>query len=190
LTLLGRARANDGEAWVELVRLYRPLILFWCRRAGIDGQGAEDLSQEVFAAASHALSGFRHDRPGDTFRGWLRAITRNQIARHRRRPGPAPAVGGSEALLRLNEVPDPQPDPLAGCEQEEETEFSQVVHRALERVRPDFEKSSWQAFWLTVVGGQATADAARVLGLTEDAVRQARSRVLRRLKQEVGELPE
>jgi RNA polymerase sigma-70 factor (ECF subfamily) len=77
LTLLERVRANDPEAWARLVALYRPLVLSWCTRAGVHAADAEDVAQEVFLAAAHALDHFRRDRPGDTFRGWLRVITRN-----------------------------------------------------------------------------------------------------------------
>ena len=31
------------------------------------------------------LADFRHDRPGDTLRGWLRVITRNALLTHHRR---------------------------------------------------------------------------------------------------------
>src|SRR5262249_53928484 len=79
LSLLERVRAHAPEAWPRLVGLYRPLVLAWCARAGVSASDAEDVAQEVFTAAAAALDRFRHDRPGDTFRGWLRAITRNQI---------------------------------------------------------------------------------------------------------------
>src|SRR4051794_38725211 len=76
LSLLERVRANDPSAWGRLVQLYQPLVLAWCARAGVNATDAEDVAQEVFAAAAGALGRFHHDRPGDTFRGWLRAITR------------------------------------------------------------------------------------------------------------------
>src|SRR5262245_64154792 len=73
LSLLQRARANDQQAWDRLTALYRPLVLFWCRQAHCPAAEAEDVAQEVFAAVAAGLGGLRHDRPGDTFRGWLRA---------------------------------------------------------------------------------------------------------------------
>src|SRR5690349_19326563 len=78
LSLLNRVRANDSAAWQRLIDLYRPLVLFWCGRRGLQGPDAEDIAQEVFAASAAGLGSFRRDRLGDTFRGWLRGITRNK----------------------------------------------------------------------------------------------------------------
>jgi RNA polymerase sigma-70 factor (ECF subfamily) len=185
LSLLGRARARDPAAWQRLVELYRPLVLFWCARGGLRGPDAEDVAQEVLAAAFAGLDGFRRDRPGDTFRGWLRAITRNQVLLHfRRGRGRARAAGGSEAYRHLRDVADP----LAGTEEEEEAEVGRLYRRALEQVRNEFGERVWRAFWRAVVDGRAPAELEQELGMTAAAVRQAKSRVLRRLKQEVGDL--
>jgi RNA polymerase sigma-70 factor (ECF subfamily) len=184
-SLLERVRANDAEAWQRLVQLYRPLVHFWCGRSRLPAADVEDVAQEVFAAAAAGLPGFRHDRPGDTFRGWLRIVTRNQVALYfRRNQGRAEAEGGSDAWQRLQEVADPPPGP----DSEEETEVGQLYRRALEQVRGAFEEHTWQAFWLTVVEGRTPATLADELGMTPAAIRQAKSRVLRRLKLEMGEL--
>jgi RNA polymerase sigma-70 factor (ECF subfamily) len=58
----------------------------------------------------------------------------------------------------------------------------------VEQVRGDFEEQTWQAFWLTVVEGRSATVLAPELGMTAAAVRQAKARVLRRLKEELGEL--
>jgi RNA polymerase sigma-70 factor (ECF subfamily) len=185
LSLLERARARDAAAWRRMVELYRPLVRFWCARGGLRGPDAEDVAQEVLAAAFAGLDGFRRDRPGDTFRGWLRGITRNQVLLHfRRGRGRARAAGGSEAGRHLRDVPDP----LAGVEEEEAAEVSRLYRRALEQVRNEFGERTWRAFWRAVVDGRAPAELEQELGMTAAAVRQAKSRVLRRLKQEVGDL--
>ena len=65
---------------------------------------------------------------------------------------------------------------------------SQLYRRALEYVRSEFTERLWQAFWLTAIEERLPADLAAQLGMTPAAIRQAKSRVLRRLKQELGEL--
>jgi RNA polymerase sigma-70 factor (ECF subfamily) len=185
LTLLERVRANDPEAWCRLVDLYQPLVRFWCGRAGLAGADAEDLVQEVFSATATGLSRFHRDRAGDTFRGWLRGITRNQVLLHfRRNKGRPHAEGGSEAWENLQAIPDP----LAGPGDEEAAEISQLYRRAVEQVRCEFEERTWQAFWLTAIEGRSPAALADELGMTAGGIRQAKSRVLRRLKQEMGEI--
>jgi RNA polymerase sigma-70 factor (ECF subfamily) len=185
ISLLERARANDAEAWRRMMGLYRPLVLFWCGRAGVRPSDAEDVAQDVFAAAAASLADFRRDRPGDTFRGWLRGITRNKALMHFRSSGRQPAgEGGSDALLRLQDVADPQ----AECDPEEEAEAGQVYSRALQLLRGEFAEPVWQAFWLTAIDGRAPAALTVELGMSSASIRQAKSRVLRRLKQEVGDL--
>ncbi|HUR53920.1 MAG TPA: hypothetical protein VMZ71_07300 [Gemmataceae bacterium] len=61
-----------------------------------------------------------------------------------------------------------------------------MLHRALEFVRGGFEDATWQAFWQTAVDGRPPADVAGALGLGLASVYQAKSRVLRRLRGELG----
>jgi RNA polymerase sigma-70 factor (ECF subfamily) len=185
LSLLERVRAHDPEAWRRLVHLYQPLVLAWCRRDGVQAADAEDVAQEVFAATAANLDRFRRDRPGDTFRGWLRTITHNQALQlFRRNRGRPQAAGGSDALQNLQEMADPLPGPG----EEESVEIDQLYHRALEMVRSEFEERTWQAFWLTTVEGRLPADLAAELNMTTNNIRQAKSRVLRRLREEVGDV--
>src|SRR5262249_21935918 len=76
-SLLERIKANDDAAWDRLIRLYAPLVYRWCRRWDLPEQEIGDVLQEVFQAVATHISGFRREREGDTFRGWLRTIARN-----------------------------------------------------------------------------------------------------------------
>src|SRR3954469_20967737 len=182
LSLLARARANDQDAWARLTSLYRPLVAFWCRRAHCPAEEVEDVTQEVFAAAAAGLAAFRRDRPGDSFRGWLRGIARNQVLMYfRRNKGRPQPVGGSGALGQVQNLPDLLAEPA-----DEEAEVSMVYRRAVEQVRGEFEQRTWDIFWRNVIEGLSPTAVAEELHTTPAAVRQAKSRVLRRLKQEMG----
>lgn len=185
LTLLERARGNEPGAWDRLVGLYAPLVRHWCVAAGVQPADADDVTQDVFLAASRALGAFRRDRPGDTFRGWLRAITRNALAtQHRLRARQPVGPGGSDARHRLSEVPDPGAGPP---DDDPPAEVRGLYRRALDLVRGEFEERTWQMFWRTVVDERPAAEVAGQFGVSPAAVRKARSRVLHRLKQEVGD---
>jgi RNA polymerase sigma-70 factor (ECF subfamily) len=186
-SLLERIRNRDQDAWARTIALYRPLVCYWCARGGVVGPDADDVAQEVFQAALTGLDRFRHDRPGDSFRAWLRGITRNLLRTHRERRGAQPqARGGTEALVRLGEVADrPPPDE---DEEDAPSEARALYRRALELVRGEFEDRTWQMFWQTGMEGRAPTDVAAEMGVTPAAVRKAKSRVLHRLKQEVGDL--
>jgi RNA polymerase sigma-70 factor (ECF subfamily) len=162
------------------------MVRSWCFRGGVPGNDVGDVVQEVFTAVTAGLAEFRRDRPGDTFRGWLRIITRNKVLLYFRQTRRVPkAEGGSEALEGFQALPDPLGNSTA---EEDAVETSELYRRALEQVRGEFEERTWQAFWLTAVEGRATAALAAEWGVTPAAIRQAKSRVLRRIKQEVGDL--
>jgi RNA polymerase sigma-70 factor (ECF subfamily) len=185
VSLLEQLRANDPAGWQRFLALYGPLVRFWCARGGLHSPDVEDVTQEVFAAAAAGLGGFRHVAPGDSFRGWLRGIARNQLLMHyRRNRGRPQAEGGSDALAQFENVPDPLAEPVAG----EEAEMGELYRRALEQVRCEFPDHVWQAFWLTTVEDRTPAALAEELHMTVNHIRQAKSRVLRRLREEIGEL--
>lgn len=183
LTLLERVRGRDEDAWRRLVSLYGPLVLRWCSRSGVTGLDADDVQQEVFQAIATGLESFRRDREGDSFRGWLRGITRNKVHDHFRRRAKHPeAQGGADAHLQLGQVADQE------WPEDEAADLSDLYQRALELVRSDFEPRTWEAFWRAAVEGQRPDLIAAELGVSSAAVRKAKSRVLRRLREELGEL--
>lgn len=185
LSLLTRARDRNREAWDHLHYLYSPLVEHWCRSWGVQEADAEDLCQDVFRMVAAHLESFRRDRPGDTFRGWLRVIARRKFLDHcRRRENQPRAEGGSEAHLLLQQIPEP---PLAD-EDDPPEQIKDLHQRALVLVRSQFEERTWNAFWRCAVEGQSPGDVGSDMGMTPTAVRQAKSRVLRRLKEELGEL--
>jgi RNA polymerase sigma-70 factor (ECF subfamily) len=185
LTLLQRARAKDSDAWGRLVNLYTPLIHYWCKHWGVHGADADDVRQEVFQAVAAGLADFSRAKAGETFRAWLRGITRHKIMDFFRAAQQRPAAhGGTDAQLRLQQVPGPDADlPDAPPE-----ELSALYHRMLALLKAEFEPKTWQAFWRVAVDGQSASDVAAELGMTAVAVRKAKSRVLHRLREEAGDL--
>jgi len=183
-SLLRRAVAREPEAWERIVTLYSPLVRHWCRQAGVSDHDIQDVSQEVFAAVSSNLGRFQSDRPGTTFRAWMRGIARHKL-QHYFQDRVEPAAGGTDAQKRLQQVPTPPDEPELS---EAPADVAGVYHRALKLVRNQFEERTWRAFWWVAVEDRSPTDVAAELGITPNAVRQAKSRVLRRLKEEMGEL--
>jgi RNA polymerase sigma-70 factor, ECF subfamily len=186
-SLLADAQQDDAAAWARLVGLYAPLVAAWCRRLDVAEQDVVDVLQEVFAAVAGNLVRFRKERPHDTFRGWLSTITRNKVRDYFRRRADRPAAaGGTEASLRLAQVPDVQ-----ALSQEmdcEDAAFGDVLQRALELIRGEFHEQTWRAFWSVVVEGRDSADVARELTMQPGTVRVCKSRVLARLRRELGDV--
>lgn len=186
LSLLARAQARQAGAWERLVELYGPLVYHWCRQCHLPDADTADVVQEVFQAVAVHLERFRRTQAGDTFRGWLRTITRNKIRDHfRDRQHHPAAAGGSEVHEQFMQVPDPL---LPDSDPSEEDLKRRQLLQALEWIVGDFEPRTWQAFWKVQVEGQHTAAVARELKMTAAAVRKAKYRVLQRLREELRDL--
>jgi RNA polymerase sigma-70 factor (ECF subfamily) len=55
-------------------------------------------------------------------------------------------------------------------------------------IQREVEDHTWQAFWRVVVDGQSPADVAAALGIRVNSVYLAKGRILRRLREEFGDL--
>lgn len=186
-SLLVRVRNLDPDAWRRLVHIYGPLVFKWCVKAGLKSEDAADVGQEVFRAVADGISKFRRDREGDTFVGWLRTITRFKVADYRRRQSTDPqAIGGTDFQIAISQLSEDMNE-VAEEEHADGTIDSIVYRRALEIIKTEFEQRTWQAFWAAAIDGRPTADIADELGMTTMAVRKAKSRVLRRLRDEFDE---
>jgi RNA polymerase sigma-70 factor (ECF subfamily) len=182
-SLLQRLRAREPAAWERLCQLYGPLVYRWARSSGLQDTDAADVVQEVFRSVAGSLQHFHHDGPADSFRGWLWGITKNKLRDHfRTRAGNPAGAGGTDAQQELLEIPDAPPDSTSDPVKPDAV----LVHRALALIQLEFEERTWKAFWRSAIDGQAAGDIAKELGMTARAVRQAKYRVLRRLRQELG----
>lgn len=191
-SLLAEARLEDPVAWTRLVTLYAPLVAAWSRRWGVAEQDLADLSQEVFTAVARGLENFRRDQAHHTFRGWLATIARNKVYDYFRSRRDEPrAAGGTEASIRLARAPDRHaetPDATDGLGTAD-SEFGELLRRALDSIRGEFQEKTWLAFWSVVVDGRSTSDVANELSMRPGTVRVCKSRVLARLRVELGDEP-
>lgn len=185
-SLLCGLKENDSQAWDRLVELYAPLVIHWCRRLNVPEQDLGDIFQDVFQSLAKNINQFRKDRPGDTFRGWMRIITRNKVYDHFRKTGRQPgAIGGTEASKQLSQFPDAE---LDDDQSDDDTAHNDLFLRSLELIRQDFAKQTWDAFWQVVVDGKTPKEVGEDLSMRPGTVRVAKSRVLHRLRRELGDV--
>ena len=190
-SLLMQLKDGQPAAWERLTSLYAPLVYHWCRAMRLAEQDMPDVFQQVFQSVASHIEGFHKDRPGDTFRHWLRAITRNKVRDHfRRNARQAQAAGGTDAQIYFSQLAAPPADPEVADESDargEEGEIRQLLRGALEQIRGQVHPQTWQAFWKVVVEGKTPEEAGAELAMRPGTVRVAKSRVLSRLRSELGE---
>lgn len=184
-SLLSRVRNEDSRAWRELVDLYTPLIAHWCQRKGLSNDAINDCIQDVFFAVLKSLKNYQPSGQAGSFRAWLWTITRFKIVDILRREGRQPqGMGGSTGLLRTEQLPD---EIASESEPTEPRQLSRLLLRGLAQVQEQFEPKTWQAFWRTTVDGVPAVKVAEELGISPAAARKYRSRILRRLRQQLGD---
>ena len=109
----------------------------------------------------------------------------NRIRIYRRQRRRRPAVGLDPADGFLERLADPNDDLAREWDRDHD---KQVVDKLLLVVQPDFAPTTWQAFERFGVEGCPAGRVAEELGLSENAVILAKFRVLKRLREEAGEL--
>ncbi len=184
LTFLLRLRdRSDSITWQEFHERYGQLLYRYARHRGASHDDAEDIVQEVEMYLFKAIEGFEYDARKGRFRSYLRSAVVHAMGRRANRQARQPAVL------------DPHDFDYVAGEQEASMdarwEREWQLHRlrwAMKSIAGEFEPQTIRAFEMHVLAGQPVDETADALGLSKASVYQARSRVLRRLRDRLGEL--
>ena len=175
----------DPVGWSRLVTTFGPIVYHWCRTSGVRDSDAPDVVQEVFAAVARGIANFQREKDQGSFRSWLATITRNKVRDYfRRQSKREDGQGGTDALLQLQMIPEDLDSTICAA-----NATKPLIREVLQQVEAEFESTTWKAFWLTTIDGMKANDVASQLGLSAASVYQSKSRVLRRLRQRLAELP-
>ena len=188
VSLLERLAGTPTDAdWRRLNDLYGPLLRAWTARAGVAASDVEDLVQEVLLVVFRKVAGFEWRGQG-AFRAWLRTILANEVRDYFRDQKYRPiATGDSGFQGRLDELESPD----SALSQLFDREHDQhVIASLMQRVQGDFSPVTWQAFRRHVLEGEPAVQVAEELGLALNSVLLAKSRVLKRLREELTGLVE
>jgi RNA polymerase sigma-70 factor (ECF subfamily) len=186
VSLLERlAVAPSDDDWRRLDDLYRPLLRAWMARAGVPASDVDDLMQDVLLVVIRKIGKFERRGQG-AFRAWLRTILANYVRDYFRGRNYLPtATGDSDFVRRLDELESPD-SALSRLWDREHDEY--VAAALIERVQGEFTPVTWQAFLRHVQEGEPAGQVAEALGLSLNSVLLAKSRVLKRLRQEAAGL--
>jgi RNA polymerase sigma-70 factor, ECF subfamily len=186
VSLLDRLKAAgpDASDWNRLQGIYLPLISRWLGRVPGLGAEADDLAQEVFVVVIREIPRFQRQREG-SFRAWLRQVTVNKVRTHRRRRNRRLTVGVDATDGFLNSLADPNGELAREWDVDHDRH---VFEKLLAVVQSDFNSTTWEAFRRFAVDGLPAAVVAEELGLSVNAILQAKSRILKRLREEAGDL--
>jgi RNA polymerase sigma-70 factor (ECF subfamily) len=174
--------SSDPAAWEQLVSIYTPLIHRWLSQFRVRAHDADELCQDIFLVVVRELPHFhREDRRG-AFRRWLRTIAVHRALGFWRSEEIRPKLVNDQGLLELaSQLGDPDTELSQMWDQQHDRH---VLRGLLDLVKNDFAEQTWLAFERLVFGCQKPAAVAEELKISVAAVYAAKSRVLKRLRQE------
>ncbi len=176
-----------AEGWDRLWTVYGQYVIYRIERTGASANDVDDISQDVFNSVAQRIGDFKPGARTGSFRAWLGVIVRHRVADFYRRQDKC--VGAGEPSGRTNAL-DLVADQASIDEDDpaESGQVRQIYERALELARAEFEEETVKMFREAVAEGRATSDIAASHGVSAAAVRMAKSRVLRRLRELLGEI--
>jgi RNA polymerase sigma-70 factor (ECF subfamily) len=181
-----RNAAAWNESWKTFVATYAPLVYRYARRRGLQDADAADVTQEVLTETARCLRTFEYQPERGRFRDWLGTLTRRQLTRFfAKQQRDVSRTGGTAAQEMLEGLAAPQPEA-----EWTDTFHTQLLRTALDRIQPHFAPPTWQAFAQVWLHQRTAAEAAADLDLPIDAIYLAKSRVLKRLREELLHLAE
>lgn len=182
LLLRIRDRA-DETAWQEFVALYGPMIHAYLRRQSLQDADAADVTQDILQSV--ARSPIDYDVQRGQFRHWLLVVTRRALHRFRHSPrGLALGTGDTSMQMFLESHVEEQAD-----SDRWDLDWKRALFRtAAKAIRPEFQATTWDAFWSVTILQESPQAVAAKLHITPGAVYIAKSRVLSRLRKEIDRL--
>jgi len=180
--LLERSRRGDLDAFSEVVREFHGEVRGLAAMMAVAPDWIDDVAQEVFVEAFRSLGRFDPSRP---FGKWLRGVARNVIRRHEEREARESRLRRDAASVLLRER-------AANAEDDAEIEGPSFL-AALRECAARLSEPLRRMLGLRYGEGRTSAEIARELGRSAEAVRMSMMRARRLLldcvRSRVRELP-
>lgn len=171
--MLEQAQQGEDLSWKTMVRQYGPMIYQIARRFGLQPADAGDLVQTVLMELMRSLTKFEREQKG-SFRRWLKIITRNKIIDYQRRRDQQGVGFLDEHIASV--LPEQEPEVFYP------TELQLRLQEVIDTVRKTVSETTWEAFELMQLGMETSEQIGARLGISADAVRMAKRRVLIQIK--------
>lgn len=176
----GLHESGNRAAWSEFDRRYRPILIGFLRRMGLNDADAADVAQETLACFVKEYRAGRYDRQQGRLRSWLVGIARHRLADLRRVQGRRGELRGESAIADLSD--DDGVDAEAVWESEQRRIiFEQAIADLRQTTR--FNERTIEAFERVVLRRESVDEVSAQLGLTPQEIYNAKNRVVDRLRE-------
>ena len=185
--LVRQVRAGDASAWQQLIERYEGRLLAFVDSRLRDRAASEDVVQETFVGFLTSLPHYDEKRDIEAY---LFSIAAHKLTDHLRKQGrrPVDQFGSDDQGRPLEEVPGGAraASSIARSDERRQAEERLVTEALGQLIREWLHRSDFdrlRCLELLLVKGWANKDAARHLGLTEQAVASYKFQTISRLKE-------
>lgn len=177
--LLRLREPTDKTAWARFVQIYGPLIYRWAKRTGLSSDDSADLVQDVLTVLVCKLPTFEYDRQR-SFRAWLKTVTMNKWRESIRKKSlpMADSSAGDVAVL-----PEQQATDYWDLDYKKH-----LVQQAMDLAQHDFQPATWQALRKYLAAAATPDELAAEFGISVWTIYSAKSRLIKRLRDELADL--
>ena len=170
---LGRLIEHGDEGdWRAFDQLYRPHLVEYARRRGLDHGQAEDVAQECMISAFRFLKRFKHNGRKGALRRWLYRVAATAI-----RDKVIPVTPGLTAVQDRAACVAEQVSPLDRIAAEEHLQL------CLEFVQLRLKPKTYEAFYRRAILRRPVTEVCTELGLNRNQVHLATSRGAKLMRQ-------
>ena len=179
---------DDHDGWKRFFDAYWKLIYSAAIKSGLSDAEAQDVVQETVISVSKKMNEFKYDPALGSFKGWLLTLTRWRITdQMRKRPrhsnaGEAQPEDGARTSV-IDSMPDEQGVQLEAIWDAEWQK--NLTDAAIERVKRKVGARQYQLFDLYVIKEWPVTDVAKTLGVSENLVHKAKSRITAAIRKEI-----
>lgn len=179
--LLRLKNGDDNSAWAEFVQVYGPMVFGYCRLRRLQESDAADVSQEVLVRLAKSMGEFEYKPELGRFRDWLGKVIHRELLRFwEKRKQHSRVQNGA----RTND------EAIDNGAVWIEHFHSEILRKSLANIQCEFAPETWNAFELSWLENSAVGEVASQLNIPIENVYVAKSRVLKRLRNEVARLSE
>jgi RNA polymerase sigma-70 factor (ECF subfamily) len=179
---------DDHDGWKRFFDTYWRLIYSAAIKSGLSDAEAQDVVQETVISVAKKMNEFKYDPALGSFKGWLLTLTRWRITDQIRKRSRHPQAGGSQPAdgartSTIESLPDEQGlqlDAIWDAEWQKN-----LTDAAIERVKRKVGARQYQLFDLHVIKEWPVADVAKTLGVSDNLVHKAKSRISAAIRKEI-----
>lgn len=174
----GLHESGNRAVWSEFDRRYRPILVGFLRRMGLNDSDSADVAQETLACFVQDYRQGRYDRQQGRLRSWLIGIARCRLADLRRGQARRREFRGESAIVDLPHDIDSE----TIWEAEERRHIFELAVEELHQTSR-FNSRTIEAFERVVLKHEPVENVSSEMGLTAQDIYNAKNRVVERLRE-------